>query len=135
MSVVNFQTQIADCNILIYRAEQEIAALENQIKIQELILTDYIATSTKITTKLQVVEEKIAFADRLIHAFPIGPIVDAEIVRKEKLTLKKKELELYKVIYNEVELLKKQLILARTKIKLTTFTAFIDSLQLHKANL
>ena len=128
-------TQVADCNVLLARAEKEKADLVYKKLTVERVTQRYAETSIEVEAELQGVIVEISAVETIINVLPDGPTKDAEMDRKVKLEYKKFLLENRKKSFGAVALLERELDLARVEKELEEVVAFIALVTNHATTL
>jgi len=128
-------TQVADCNVLLARAEKEKASLLYKKLTVERVTTKYAETSIEVEAELQGVIVEISAVETIINVLPEGQTKEDEMKKKVKLEYKKFLLENRKESYGAVALLERELDLARVEQELAEVENFIAIVTNHSATL
>lgn len=128
-------TQVADCNVLLARAEKEKASLLYKKLTVERVTTKYAETSIEVEAELQGVIVEISAVETIINVLPEGQTKEDEMKKKVKLEYKKFLLENRKESYGAVALLERELDLARVEQELAEVENFITIVTNHSATL
>ena len=132
---VNNLTTVADCNVLLSLAVKEKADLNFKKLSDERLTTRFADTSIGLNADLQGVIAELAATETVISILPEGATKTEAINKRTRLEYKKFLLETRIASYGTVALLEKEMDLARVLMEITEVDAFIQSIEIRKAEL